>query len=193
MAPQPAPEPNPLLDIYSSTGPFAGPPRTWQDVAATDDSRQEALAVVSAHHDLMQSTKDLAEANGGGVLGVTRGMIGRLTDQALLNSADQDHLITLFEHLSASMAPGADTTAATAELQTLNRQILDDPVSTPLAVAVSGVAIDSVSSHDAAQAGAYVTGYVDALGVLFGGFGGPITSVAVCVAVSTLTDAATAP
>ena len=73
-------------DIFSSTGPFAGPPETWQELAASYYGKRRALALGPLHGELVRSLLDLGRDNGGGLTGLARGMLSRLNDQQLITA-----------------------------------------------------------------------------------------------------------
>jgi hypothetical protein len=187
-------DPNPpdTNDPFTSTGPWAGPPETWQDLASTDHGRQKALDLGRRHGELVRRLRVLADANGGGLAGLAGGTILRLEAANLLTAQDRDRLTTLVAHMLASAGPGTSQDAAMSQLQQMHDTIVNDPASTPLALGMASVALDSVtqaaltapaSDHLSFQAG-YATGVADIVGIGLGGFGGPLGSLALGCAAS---------
>ena len=187
-------DPNPpdTNDPFSSTGPWAGPPETWQDLASTDHGRQKALDLGRRHGEQVRRLRALADANGGGLAGLAKGTILRLEAANLLTAQDRDRLTALIAHMQASAGPGTSQDAAMSELRQMHDTIVNDPASTPLALGMASVALDSVTQaalttptghHLSFQAG-FATGVADTLGVGLGGFGGLAGSLALSVTAS---------
>jgi hypothetical protein len=187
-------DPNPpdTNDPFASTGPWAGPPETWQDLASTDAGRQKALDLGRRHGELVSRLRALADANGGGLAGLAKGTMLRLEAANLLTANDRDRLTALIAYMLASAGPGTSQDAAMSELRQLHDAIVNDPASTPLALGMASVALDSATSaalatptsdHLSFQAG-FATGVADTLGVGLGGFGGYAGSVALAVTAS---------
>ena len=185
-------DPNPpdTNDPFASTGPWAGPPETWQDLASSDAGRQKALDLGRRHGELVSRLRALADANGGGLAGLAKGMMLRLEAANLLTANDRDRLTALLAHMLASAAPGTSQEAALSQLRQLHDAIVNDPASTPLALGTASVALDSVTSalaaptNDPSFAAGVAGGAADATGVLFGGFAGPLGALAIGVVAS---------
>ena len=187
-------DPNPpdTNDPFTSTGPWAGPPEIWQDLASTDHGRQKALDLGRRHGEQVNRLRALADANGGGLAGLAKGTILRLEAANLLTAQDRDRLTALTAHMQASAGPGTSQDAAMSQLRQMHDTIVNDPASTPLALGMASVALDSVTQaalttptghHLSFQAG-FATGVADTLGVGLGGFGGLAGSLALSLTAS---------
>lgn len=87
----------------------------------------------------------LAGANGGGLAGFAKGTILRLEAANLLTAQDRDRLTALTAHMLASAGPGTSQDAAMSQLRQMHDTIVNDPASTPLALGMASVALDSVT------------------------------------------------
>jgi hypothetical protein len=187
-----APSPfDPTADPFASTGPFAGPPETWEALASSDDRRERALALGQRHGELLQSLRDLGRENGGGLSGVGRGMLGRLEQHGLITAGDRERLTTLLEHLRAHVGQRDDRDAGLSRLQGLHQEIVDDETSSPLALAASSVALDSITqglATDSPHGDAHLAGEADLVGFVAGSFAGPLTALAMGVTASTVAE-----
>jgi len=187
-------DPNPpdTNDPFSFTGPWAGPPETWQDLASTDHGRQKALDLGRRHGEQVRRLRALADANGGGLVGLAKGTILRLEAANLLTAQDRDRLTALIAHMQASAGPGTSQDAAMSQLRQMHDTIVNDPASTPLALGMASVALDSVTqaalttpaSHALSFQAGFATGVADTLGMGLGGFGGLAGSLALSVTAS---------
>jgi hypothetical protein len=183
------PTPPDVNDPFSSTGPWAGPPETWQQLEASDDGRKQALNLGARHGELLGRIQALADANGGGLSGAAKGMMHRLEAAQLLTAYDRERLTALLEFMRTVGGSGTDPSAAMSRLQELHDAIVDDPASKPLALAVAAVALNSVTSRQATfsappDVNSYAAGFADAVGFAFGGFGGPLTALSLGVTAS---------
>ncbi len=131
----------------------------------------------------MQSMRELSLENGGGLMGLAKGMLGRLEEQHVITYGDRERLMAVLTHLRESSGRSSDQDATFSQLQALHEAIVNEPTSSPLALATSAIALDSVahaltddSRHTLLDA--FEAGKADAVGALVGGFSGPLTSLA---------------
>ena len=94
--------------------------------------------------------------------------------------------------MTTDAAPGTSQDAAMSQLRQMHDTIVNDPASTPLALGMASVALDSVTqaalttpaSHALSFQAGFATGVADTLGMGLGGFGGLAGSLALSVTAS---------
>ena len=186
-----APNPDLSDDPFASTGPWAGPPETWGDLASSDDGRERALALGRLHGQVVESLMNLGAQNGGGLRGILVGTFDRLEGLKIINASDRAHLEALIQLLRANEASSiADQQIALTQLQAMHEALVADPTASPFALGCSSVVLDTVTralnKNDLSALTGYVTAYVDMAGFVIGGTGGPLGSLAVGGGLSSL-------
>jgi hypothetical protein len=188
------PFPNPF--DTSSTGPYAGPPDTWEVLASQDDARQAAAGMGELHNATVRSLLDLRAQYGGGLRGMTLGILQILQARTAITAADAARLEAVIEavlHTTDHDATVSDT--AKAKVASLRQEIMDDQGSSLAAIAISSVALSSMQMWtDQVTFDAYTDGVhegaaiiaADVAGAMIGSVAGAIGVLAGEAAASTL-------
>jgi hypothetical protein len=170
---------------------------SWKELATRDDARAVALEMGRLHGEWVAELAALGEANGGGPLGLGRGILGLRVQQGLISATDHDRLMAILEYVVNS-ATDTDPAAVVARVEALHQEIVDDPESSLPALAASAIAVDSIT-----QAASPATTFSDTfasgattmladIGGMFVGFAGGISGgVAVGYTASAITQALT--
>ena len=177
--------PEPLGEPSGGTSP------TWEEFAAeADNARQAALALGRLHGERLRELNAFGDANGGGLLGLGRGVLRLRAQQQLITETDRDRLIAMMEYV-LGVEPDANPGAVVSQVQAMHQQIADDPASTLPALAVSAIALDSVMqnavTHSDTFASVAATAVADLVGSGFGIVGGPIGALGLAYTVSGIT------
>jgi hypothetical protein len=175
--------------------PFGEPPSgslpTWEQFAAVDNAREAALAMGRLHGEMIDRLTALADANGGGLLGLGRGALDLRARQGMITSTDRDRLRALVEHVLGA-PDDSDASAVFAQVQQMHRRIVDDPRSTLPALMSSAIAVDSMSRVAATESDTFDSGAATAMADLVATFvalgSGPFGAAGVSYSVSAIVE-----
>jgi hypothetical protein len=154
---------DPLTDPFSSTGPYAGPPETWEGLAARDDGRAVAGRFGEHHNQVVNSLLKLRDDNGGGYRGLMLGALDRLHSAEMITSEDRMRLLSLFDAVLGTGA-GDENQARTAaeDMVRLHGEINSDPEASVIALAIASTALSSYQLWGAATVSSdYAAGLVN--------------------------------
>lgn len=163
--------------------PSTGPTIPWPDDEAT---RNAALSLGQQHNEALRALQRLSADNGGGLMGLIKGMLSEYERRRMITGSDKSRILAIFAAFRAIAIGDTDRTTGFQRITALHAEAVADPTAKPFALAVSSVTASYVAmaATDDRFTTGLVTGVADGFGIIYGGFGGPLTSIAIGIAAS---------
>jgi hypothetical protein len=158
---------------------FGMPPSTSTIPISPPERADFAREIADRHRAMLDALRQLGDDNGGGMTGIAKGLLPEYARRSMISESDRNRLYELFDILSQAETEPEQL----GRLADVNDQIVNDPESSEIALAVSAVAFDGVTQSaessvvvkTAEVVGADVVGTL--VGFTFGGAGALVAGV----------------
>jgi hypothetical protein len=171
-------------------GIFGMPPSTPTIPVNPPERADFAKGIAERHRATFDALRQIGADNGGGMTGIAKGLLPEYVRRSIITERDRDRLYEVFDLLAK-----ADTMPEQlGRLVEVNDEIVNDPESSDIALAVAAVALDGVTHSAAADENVAVTAgatfAADAAGLLLGSTFGLAGGIAVSVVASVAAESA---
>ena len=158
---------------------FGMPPSTPTIPISPPERADFAREIADRHRAMLDALRQLGDDNGGGMTGIAKGLLPEYARRSMISESDRNRLYELFDILAQAETEPEQL----GRLADVNDQIVNDPESSEIALAVSAVAFDGVTQSaessvvvkTAEVVGADVVGTL--VGFTFGGAGALVAGV----------------
>jgi len=123
---------------------FGMPPSTPTIPINPPQRADFAREIADRHRAIFDAMRQLGEDNGGGMTGIAKGLLPEYARRSMITERDRNQLYQLFDILAK-----ADTEPEQlGRLVEVNDEIVNDPESSEIALAVSAVALDGITQSE---------------------------------------------
>ncbi|MGA4508000.1 hypothetical protein ACQB6R_03085 [Propionibacteriaceae bacterium G1746] len=163
-------------------------------MGAGDQARAQALSAGAIHDEVLRGLEQLADENGGGVLGLVKGLLPIYERLGYITAVDATRLLSGFEAVRAALGSATGLAPLEGRLRALLEEASQDATSGPACLAVLAVLASDAAmpapDSDARASTAHVlaTLTADGLGALAGVGGGPVGAYFTSVSVSSIVE-----